>query len=57
MVVIPTIINSKEKVKEIIRKLVVFYLANKSENIYFCLLGDCTQSSKKEESFDFYRYE
>ena len=52
MVVIPTIINSKEKVKELIRKLEVFYLANKSENIYFCLLGDCTQSSKKEESFD-----
>ncbi len=52
MVVIPTIVNSKEKVKELLNKLEVFYLANKSENIYFCLLGDCTESSKKEESFD-----
>ena len=51
-VVIPTIINSKEKVKELIKKLEVYYLANKSENLYFALLGDCTASSKKEESFD-----
>ena len=52
MVVIPTIVNSKEKVKELIKKLEVFYLANKSDNIYFCLLGDCTESDRKEESFD-----
>jgi len=51
-VVIPTIINSKEKVKELIKKIEVYYLANKSENLYFALLGDCTASSKKEESFD-----
>ena len=30
----------------------VFYLANKSENLYFCLLGDCSESAKKEENFD-----
>ena len=47
-VVIPTIINSKEKVKSLIHKLEVFYLANKSENIYFALLGDCTSSSKEK---------
>ena len=35
-VVIPTIIKSKEKVRELFRKLEVFYLANKSKNIYFC---------------------
>ncbi len=38
MVVIPTIIKNKEKVQELIKKLEVFYLANKSENIYFTLL-------------------
>lgn len=38
MVVIPTIVNNKEKVKEIIRKLEIYYLANKSENLYFTLL-------------------
>ena len=52
MVIVPTIVNSKEKVKELMRKLEVFYLANKSENIYFTLLGDCLQSSIKEEKKD-----
>ncbi len=52
MVVIPTILKSKEKVKELMRKLEVFYLANQSENIYFTLLGDCSESDKREEEFD-----
>ena len=52
MVVIPTIIKSREKVKELIRKLEIFYLANKSKNIYFTLLGDCSESNNKEELFD-----
>ena len=52
MVVIPTILSSKEKVQELMKKLEVFYLANQSENIYFTLLGDCTQSDRKEEDFD-----
>ena len=52
MVVIPTIIKSKEKVKELMKKLEVYYLANKSENLYFTLLGDCSQSDKREEEFD-----
>ena len=52
MVVIPTIIKSKEKVEELMQKLEVYYLANQSKNIYFTLLGDCCQSSKKEEKFD-----
>jgi len=51
-VVIPTIITSKEKVQKLMRKLEVYYLANKSENLYFALLGDCSSSSKKEEPFD-----
>ncbi len=52
MVVIPTILNSKEKVKELMHKLEVFYIANKSENLYFCLLGDVTASEKEVEPFD-----
>lgn len=51
-VVIPTIVKSKEKVKELAEKLEVFYLANKSENLYFSILGDCSQSKTEEESFD-----
>ena len=52
MVVIPTILKDRQKVKELMRKLEVFYLANKSENLYFCLLGDCSESDKKVEDFD-----
>lgn len=34
------------------RKLEVYYLANKSENLYFALLGDCTSSKNEKESSD-----
>lgn len=52
IVVIPTIINSSKKVKELFNKLEVYYLANKSENLYFALLGDCTSSNNEIEEFD-----
>lgn len=51
-VVIPTIVDSKEKVKELMKKLEVYYLANKSDNLYFALLGDCTASKNENEDFD-----
>ena len=51
-VVIPTILNSKEKVNNLMKKLEIYYLANKSENIYFALLGDCTSGKNKEEKHD-----
>lgn len=41
-VVIPTILKNKEKVEELMKKLEVYYLANKSDNLYFALLGDCS---------------
>ena len=52
IVVIPTIVSSKEKVKEMFRKLEVDFLANKSENLYFCLLGDCKESNLEQENYD-----
>lgn len=51
-IVIPTILKNKEKVQEMMENLERYYLANKSENLYFALLGDCSQSSFKEEKFD-----
>lgn len=51
-VVIPTIVKSKDKVKEILRKLEVYYLANKLNNIYFALLGDCSEEAVEETEFD-----
>lgn len=52
MVVIPTILKSGEKVKELFEKLEVYYIGNQSENLYFTLLGDCSSSSKETEEFD-----
>ncbi len=52
MVIIPTIVKDKEKVKELMKKLEVYYIANESKNIYFTLLGDCSESSIKEEKSD-----
>ena len=51
-VIIPTILDSRKKVKQMMKKLEVDYLANKSPNLYFCLLGDCKQSSKEIEDYD-----
>ena len=52
MVVIPTIIDSREKVRETFRKLEVYYHANKSNNIYFTLLGDCSCEKKENVVHD-----
>ena len=52
MVVIPTILDSKEKVNEMFKNLEVYFWANKTENLYFTLLGDCTTSTKEKEEFD-----
>ena len=52
MVVIPTILKNKEKVKELMHKLEVYYIANQSKNLYFTLLGDCSESNMKEEKID-----
>ena len=51
-VVIPTITKTKGKVQELFGKMEVFYLANKSQNLYFALLGDCSESTTKDEKFD-----
>ena len=53
IVVIPTIIKDKYKVRQLMRKLEVYYLANKSENLYFALLGDCSSGPNKDEVFDY----
>ena len=51
-VVIPTIVKDKEKVNKMFKNLEKYYLANKSSNIYFALLGDCSESDVKDEDFD-----
>ena len=51
-VVIPTILKTKEKVLEMIKKLEVYYLANQHENLYFALLGDVSEEQNKIMKFD-----
>ena len=51
-IVIPTILKDKEKVIELMKKLEVYYLANKSKNLYFALLGDCSSGQNEKEEFD-----
>ena len=52
VVVIPTIVNSKEKVKELMEKLEVAYCGNKDKNLYFALLSDFCDSEHEIEEKD-----
>lgn len=52
MVVIPTIISSKEKIKEMFDTLETFYIINKTNNLYFTLLGDVKSSNTEICDYD-----
>lgn len=40
VVVISTLINSEKKARELVKDLEVYYLGNRSKNIYYAILGD-----------------
>ena len=52
MVVIPTIVSNKEKIKEMFDTLESFYLINQTDNLYFTLLGDVKASDTKVTDYD-----
>ena len=52
MVVIPTIVGSREKIKNMFDTLETFYLVNKTDNLYFTLLGDVTASNEEVLDLD-----
>ena len=52
IVVIPAIVNTKEKVQELMRKLEVVYCGNKDKNLYFALLSDFCDSQNEVEEND-----
>ena len=52
IVVVPCIIKNRARAKELFDKLEVYYHANKSDNIYFALLGDCTCEEKEKSIYD-----
>ena len=47
-VVVPTIFNSEDAVRQLIENLEVQYLANRDKNIYFALLGDFADAAQEE---------
>ncbi len=51
-VIVPTLIDSKEKVNDVLRNIETFYISNKLPNLYFALLGDCSESDSEKMDFD-----
>lgn len=52
MVVVPTIVKDTKKIDAMYEQLEKYYLANKTENLYFSLLGDACESSTLELDVD-----
>ncbi len=52
MCVIPALLKDEEDVTNFFHKLEVYYLANKSDNLYFTLLGDCTSEKSEKNKKD-----
>ncbi|SNS17499.1 Cellobiose phosphorylase [Anaerovirgula multivorans] len=52
LVVVPTLLPNKNRAKEIIRQMEIFYLANKEENLFFALAGDYRDADQREQPED-----
>ena len=52
MVVMPSIVSNTEKIKKMFDVLETFYLINKTDNLYFTLLGDVKAENSKEMPYD-----
>ena len=52
MCIIPTMLKNSADVDEMMSKMEGYYIANKSENLFFTLLGDCTKSDTQETKED-----
>lgn len=52
IVVIPSILGSGKAVVELVKKLEIYYLANRDKNIFFALLGDFNDSENENEDLD-----
>lgn len=52
MVAIPTIVGNEAKIKEMFDVLETFYIINKSDNLYFTLLGDIKGANEEVMPYD-----
>ncbi|WP_172856646.1 glucoamylase family protein [Thermoanaerobacterium sp. RBIITD] len=48
MVIIPTLLTSVKRVKELLSQLEVIYIANKEKNLYFALVGDFKDTKEEK---------
>lgn len=51
-VIVPTLLNSAERVRGIMKNIETYYLGNKMDGLYFCLLGDASEEKTKIAEHD-----
>lgn len=51
-VIVPTLLNSAERTRKMMKNLEIYYLSNKREHLYFCLLGDASEEESEHVSHD-----
>lgn len=51
-VIVPTLLNNTTRVKNLIKDLEVYYLANKEANLKLCLLGDASEIDEEIAPYD-----
>ena len=51
-VVVPTLLNSKQRVIDLFKSMERYYIGNKMDNIYFALLGDASEVETEKMPYD-----
>lgn len=51
-VIVPTLLNSAERVKKMFKNIELYYLNNIETNLYFCLLGDASEEKTEYAKHD-----
>lgn len=51
-VIVPTLLNSAQRVENMVKNIETYYLGNKMKGLYFCLLGDASEEDSEYVSHD-----
>ena len=51
-VIVPTLLNSAQRVKNMVQSLETYYLGNKMDGLFFCLLGDASEETSETVAHD-----
>ena len=51
-VIVPTLLNSEERVKKMFENIELYYLNNLESDLYFCLLGDASEEKTEHVEHD-----